>query len=72
MSNAATNQQFDADMTVGDALRLHPQARQIMANFHLGGCSHCAMNEEETIAQVSEGYGVNRDQLLDALNGLLA
>jgi hybrid cluster-associated redox disulfide protein len=62
---------FEAGMTIGDALRLHPRAGEVFAAFHLGGCSHCAINEAETIEEVTAGYGVDSGVLLEALNGLL-
>jgi hybrid cluster-associated redox disulfide protein len=61
---------FHADLTVGEAMQMHPRAREVFAGFHLGGCAHCAISEFETIRQVSEGYGVPVDMLIGALNGL--
>jgi hypothetical protein len=52
-------------------MQLHPRAREVFAGFHLGGCSHCGISEFETIAQVTEGYGVPMEMLLGALNSLL-
>ena len=68
----ATGKHFEAGMTVGEAMALHPNARWVFASYHLGGCSHCAISTEETIGQVAEGYGVPLDKLLDDLNSLLA
>lgn len=62
---------FNADMTVGEAMNTHPNARWVFASYHLGGCSHCAISNEETIEQVAEGYGVPLDKLLEDLNALL-
>lgn len=62
---------FREEMTVGEALALHPHAGQVFASFHLGGCSHCSISEQETIAEVCEGYGVPPDVLLEALNSLM-
>ena len=61
---------FHRDLTVGEAFALDPRARAVFANFHLGGCSNCAISEFETIEQVSEGYGIPLDMILDALNAL--
>jgi len=69
--NTQNKKQFTADMTVGEALSLHPEAALVFASYHLGGCSHCSINELETIEQVCMGYGVPVDQLLDSLNNLL-
>lgn len=70
MSETTTAQKFVGTMTVGDALRAHPRAKEMMASFHLGGCSACSMSEEETLEQVCEGYGVSLEKLMAALNGL--
>lgn len=65
------NNAFHADMTVGDALRMHPEVGLVLASYHLGGCSHCGVNEIETISEVCTGYGVPMDALLASLNSLL-
>ena len=49
---------FEKDMTVEQAFKTHAGARRVFARFHLGGCSHCAISETETLEQVSEGYGI--------------
>jgi len=67
-----TKRTFAAKMSVGDALRLHPQAGEVLASFHLGGCAHCSINEQETLEEVTAGYGVKTDLLLEALNDLVA
>jgi hybrid cluster-associated redox disulfide protein len=69
-NDAAKAPLFHADMTVGEAMQLHPRAREVFAGFHLGGCSHCAVSEFETIAQVCQGYGVPVDMLVGSLNSL--
>jgi len=63
-------QKFSLDMKVGEAMKLHPKAQFVFASFHLGGCSHCAISEHETIEQVCYGYGIPPDDLLEALNSL--
>jgi len=62
---------FTPDMTVGEAMKLHPRAQFVFASYHLGGCSHCAISEHETIEQVCYGYGIPPDELLESLNSLL-
>lgn len=75
MSEVSTETQakpeFRADMSVGEAMGVHPDAALVFSSYHLGGCSHCAINEMETIEQVCMGYGVPVDQLLESLNNLL-
>jgi hybrid cluster-associated redox disulfide protein len=62
---------FSEEMTVGEAMSLHPRTREVFAAFHLGGCAHCAINQYETIGQVCAGYGVDPEVLLETLNGLV-
>jgi hybrid cluster-associated redox disulfide protein len=66
-----TKARFVKEMTVGDAMQLHPEAGLVFSSYHLGGCSHCSVNEFETIEQVCNGYGVEVDMLIDSLNNLL-
>ncbi len=61
---------FTKEMTVNEAFALHAGARRVFAKFHLGGCSHCAISEHETIEQVSEGYGIPLPMLLAELEKL--
>ncbi len=63
---------FHADMTISEATRMHPSAAEVFMSFHLGGCSHCSISEEETIGQVCAGYGVEVETLLETLNSLPA
>lgn len=65
-----SDRRFDAEMTVGEVLSLHPAARWVLAAYHLGGCSNCAVSTEETLAQVAEGYGLPLKKLLNDLNSL--
>ena len=61
---------FRTDMTVEQAFRQHAGARRVFAKFHLGGCSNCAISETETIAEVSEGYGIPLNLLMEELEKL--
>ncbi|MGZ8828971.1 MAG: DUF1858 domain-containing protein [Thermoanaerobaculia bacterium] len=63
---------FVAQMTVGEALALHPAAKWVFAAYQIGGCSRCAMSEEETLEQVATGYKLPLDKLIGDLNSLLA
>jgi hypothetical protein len=62
---------FSPDMTVREAQLLHPQAGQVMAVLHLGGCSSCAVEPDEKLAQACAQNGVDVNGLLDALNQLV-
>ena len=65
-----TRPEFDPDMTVEQALALHPAAKWVFAAYHLGGCSNCADSSEETLAEVADGYGLPLEKLLNDLNSL--
>lgn len=67
---ATAKARFTPDMSVRQAMSTHPNVRWVFASYNLGGCSHCAISEEETVAQVAEGYGVPLDRLLEDLNSL--
>lgn len=56
------------EMTVREVQMLHPQAGQVLAGFHLGGCSSCAVEPDDTLARLSADHNVNLDQLLSSLN----
>jgi len=62
---------FVPQMTVGEALALHPSAKWVLAAYRIGGCSHCAMSEEETLEQVATGYQLPLEKLIRDLNALL-
>lgn len=64
------DKEFTLDMKVGEAMKLHPKAQFVFASYHLGGCSHCAISEHETIEQVCYGYGIPPEDLLESLNSL--
>jgi hybrid cluster-associated redox disulfide protein len=66
-----SERQFEANMTVGEALAFHPAARWVFAAYHLGGCTNCGVSNEETLEQVADGYGLPLKKLLGDLNSLL-
>ncbi|TGN17397.1 DUF1858 domain-containing protein [Leptospira idonii] len=68
----STKARFYKEMTVGEAIAIHPEAGLVFSSYHLGGCSHCSINEVETIEQVCMGYGVEVETLIDSLNNLFA
>ena len=61
---------FAKEMTVGDALKAHPQVGMVFGSFHLGGCSHCSIPENQTLEQISASYGIPIEFLLQSLNSL--
>ncbi len=71
MKSTIDKKYFDAEMTAGEVLRMHQEAGMVLASYHLGGCSHCGINEEHKLVDICQGYGVPLDALLDSLNSLL-
>jgi hypothetical protein len=62
---------FEPQMKVRDAVTIHPQAEQILAAFHLGGCNSCAIDPNDTLAAVCQENGRDLSQLLQNLNLLV-
>lgn len=62
---------FQPTTTIREADLLHPQAQQLMAGLHLGGCSSCAVEPEMTLAQACAEHGVDLATLLQNLNLLV-
>jgi len=62
---------FTADTTVREAQLLHPEASQILAGFHIGGCASCAVEPDTALHTVAEQNGISLPQLLGTLNLLV-
>ncbi len=54
---------------MSEAMRQDPNMPVILMRFHIGGCSLCGFEENDTIAQVAEDNGVPIEALLAAMNG---
>ncbi len=63
---------FTPDMTIAEALNVHPRVKDVLASFHLGGCSHCAVSDVDTIEGACQSYGIDQKALMQALNQLIA
>jgi hybrid cluster-associated redox disulfide protein len=63
---------FDPKMTIADAMKVHPKVQDVLADFHLGGCSHCAISDVDTIEGACQSYGIDQNALMNALNGLVS
>lgn len=62
---------FEPTMTVGEAYEIHPNAQDVFASFHLGGCWSCTVSPDETIESAALSNGVDLNKLLITLNSLL-
>lgn len=63
--------QFKPQMKVREAMAVHPQAEQILAAFHLGGCDSCAVDPNDTLADICREQGRDLTHLLQNLNLLV-
>ena len=72
MEQLAATRTFEAEMTVSEALLLHPAARWVFAAYRLSGCAQCEASPDETLAQVAEGYKFDLAAFLRDLNSLLS
>ena len=63
---------FTPNTVVSEALAKHPKARWVFAAYHLGGCNGCSRANDETLAELAEGYRIELEQVLRDLNSLIA
>lgn len=59
---------FAPDMTVREVLMTHPQAEQVLASFHMGGCSHCAVEPNDRLVDACQEHGVDLQAVMGNLN----
>src|SRR5258706_16482445 len=59
--------QASGQLTMGELLGVYPGAqRALFRRYHIGGCSHCAFQPEETLEQVCRrNGGLNPGEVLD-------
>jgi len=62
---------FSLDMTIAEALQKHPRAAEVFAGFGLRGCALCHVAQVETLDEVCDNYGLDKDKLLEVLNGVM-
>ena len=60
---------FTAQTTMLDALTADPSLGMVlMRDFHLGGCSNCGFEPNDSIENVAAQNGIPTERLLAALN----
>ena len=65
----AGNSQFTAQTTMLEALTADPSLGMVlMRDFHLGGCSNCGFEPNESIENVAVQNGIPAERPLAALN----
>ena len=60
------------EMKIGEIMTIHPQAQQVLAGFHLGGCSSCSVDDRQSLAEAAAVNGRALEPILAALNTLVA
>ena len=63
--------EFEPTMTIAEAMKVHPRVSEVLSQFHLGGCSNCAVSDVDTIEGACKTYGLDQQALMRALNGLI-
>jgi hypothetical protein len=64
--------QVTGQMKIGEIVAAHPQAQQVLAGFHLGGCGSCMVDDNQPLAEAAALNGRELEPILVALNGLVA
>ena len=62
---------FEPSMTISEALEMHPRVADVLASFHLGGCSDCAISDVDTLQGACQSYGIDQTALMQALEALV-
>ena len=60
------------EMRIEEVVAAHPRAQQILAGFHLGGCSSCSIDDNQTLGEAVAVNGRELEPVLVALNTLVA
>ncbi|WZL74607.1 DUF1858 domain-containing protein [Clostridiaceae bacterium 35-E11] len=55
------------DTLISDALKMNPNAVEILMSFGMG-CLGCPSSQMESLAQAAEIHGIDLDALLEQLN----
>jgi hypothetical protein len=63
--------QVTPDMTLDEVLMVHPMAGQVLASFHIGGCSSCAVDGSTRLDLAVASSGQMVEPIIVALNNLI-
>jgi hypothetical protein len=69
---AQGNLKVTPETRIGEISRMHPQAMQVLAGFHLGGCSSCSVDDRQSLAEAAGTNGRELEPILVALNTLVS
>ena len=62
---------FSPDMTIAEAMQVHPGVAGVLASFQLSGCSNCSISDVDTLEGACRSYGIDQVALMKALATLL-
>ncbi|ERI91720.1 hydrid cluster protein-associated redox disulfide domain protein [Clostridiales bacterium oral taxon 876 str. F0540] len=57
------------DMTIGEVVRMHPDAARVLMSFGMG-CISCPGAQMETVEQGAMVHGIDPEEMIEALNNL--
>ncbi|MBL4937398.1 DUF1858 domain-containing protein [Clostridium sp. YIM B02515] len=57
------------DMTIGEVVRMHPDASRVLMSFGMG-CISCPGAQMETVEQGAMVHGIDPEEMIEALNNL--
>lgn len=63
--------QVNPDMPLDEVLMVHPMAGQVLASFHIGGCSSCAVEGSTRLDLAAAFSGQTVEPIIVALNNLI-
>ena len=66
------NLKVTPDMKMGEVLAVHPQAQQVLAGYHIGGCSSCSTDDSQSLGEAVAVNGRQIEPILASLNMLVA
>jgi hypothetical protein len=61
---------FNPSLRLAELYAIEPRAPSVLAPFHIGGCTDCAVDEQATLAEAARQRGADLDRVLVALNNL--
>jgi hypothetical protein len=65
------NLKITPEMQIGEVVAAHPLAQQVLAGFHIGGCSSCSVDDRQTLGEAVAVNGRQLEPVLAALNTLV-
>ena len=63
-----SREKFTPQTRMEDAMRQDMDLSVVLMRFHIGGCSLCGFEPDDTISKVAEDNGVPTEVLLAAMN----